>query len=114
MKKIIDLINNLFPNKIVMLILRKITHYEGGQQNSKSLRYYFNKYYNVDVGLYSYGSCFETKFNISGRVRIGKYCSIAENVRYLGANHPGHYFSTSLFFLILHSGLMFRILKEIR
>ncbi len=81
MKKIIDLINKLFPNKIVMHILRKITHYKGGQQNSKSLRYYFNKYYNVDVGLYSYGSCFETKFNISGRVIIGKYCRKCQILR---------------------------------
>ncbi|MCA5014101.1 CatB-related O-acetyltransferase [Enterococcus sp. S23] len=54
--------------------------------------------YGVEVGMYSYGSCFSENFNLGGTVEIGKYCSIAENVRYFGANHPLEALSTSPLF----------------
>lgn len=71
---------------------------EGGQKESMSLRNYFKDNYNTIVGLYSYGGCFSESFNIGGTVTIGKYCSIVQNVRYYGANHPINQVSTSPYF----------------
>lgn len=52
---------------------------------------------NISIGAYSYTS---GSFNIGGfySVKIGRYCSIAQNVSSYG-NHPTHYFSISPVFL---------------
>ena len=39
---------------------------EGGEAKSLTLRKHKKKYDKVDVGLYSYGSCFSDGFNIGG------------------------------------------------
>ncbi len=85
---------NSLKNKIFNL---KVSH-EGGEMLSSSLRKKFKNKYNVSVDLYSYGGCFDPLFNISGYVKIGRYCSIAKKVRYFGANHPLDYLSTSPYF----------------
>ena len=82
-------------NNMIVSILSKI---EGGQMCSKSLRLATKSKYNVSVGMYSYGSCFSRDFNLGGAVEIGNYCSVAENVRYFGANHPVESLSTSPLF----------------
>lgn len=68
------------------------------QGTSKLLRKYYKQKYNVDVGEYTYGGCFESTFNQGGNVTIGRYCSIANNVHYFGANHPLNMISTSAYF----------------
>lgn len=40
--------------------------YTGGEMQSKFLREYTKKFYNVDVGMYSYGSCFRSSFCSGG------------------------------------------------
>ena len=87
---------NLF-HYLYKIILHFKIKLEGGQAYSKSLRNYCLKN-NVDVGLYTYGSCFSNGFNIGGKVKIGRYCSFAGNVKYYGANHPMNYVSMSPFF----------------
>ena len=79
------------------IILKPKIFLEGGEAYSKSLRKHCKKN-NVDIGLYTYGSCFEEGFNIGGKVKIGRYCSFAGNVKYFGGNHPMHYVSMSPFF----------------
>lgn len=81
-------------NKIKMIVAEK----DGGMQESKILRQYTLKHYRVDVGLYSYGGCFQSDFNNGGSVTIGKYCSFASNVHYFGANHPMGNVSMSPYF----------------
>ena len=66
---------------------------EGGSQESAFLREYVKEKYNVDVGMYSYGGCFDYRFNLGGTVYIGKYCSFATNIHYFGGNHPMEYAS---------------------
>lgn len=61
---------------------------EGGLKESETIRRYFAKKHNCHVDLYSYGGCFDPKFNLGGTVRVGKYCSFATDIRYFGANHP--------------------------
>ena len=75
-----------------------ITNRTGGQQESMFIRDLTRKKYKVDVGLYSYGGCFEKEFNLGGQVTIGKYCSFASNIRYFGANHPMNFVSMSPYF----------------
>lgn len=85
-------------NKLNSIIVSIFSKFEGGQMYSESLRLATSSKYNVKVGLYSYGSCFSKTFNLGGTVEIGNYCSIAENVRYFGANHPVEALSTSPLF----------------
>lgn len=74
-----------------------ILRLENGEKESKTIRYIFSQKFNVDVDLYSYG-CFEPKFNIGGRVRVGRYCSIAGDVHFFGANHPINHVTSSAYF----------------
>lgn len=80
------------------LILNLIVKLEKGQIKSTTLRAVTKKRNAVSVGLYSYGDCFSQKFNLGGNVVIGRYCSIAEDVRYLAADHPVQNISTSPLF----------------
>lgn len=82
-----------FANAYVRFLLKK-----EGQGKSTIARKYFKKRYKVDVGLYSYGGCFDPNFNTGGEVSLGRYCSIANDVHYFGANHPVSYVSTSAYF----------------
>jgi len=79
-------------DKAIMVLSRK------NQGQSNVLREYFEKKYKVAVGKYTYGGCFNSSFNLGGTVRIGRYCSIASNVHYFGANHPMESVSTSAYF----------------
>ncbi len=71
---------------------------EGGVLYSKTLRDFTEKSYGVSVGLYTYGSCFDKGFNLGGKVKVGRYCSIASDVHYFGANHPIDNVTTSAVF----------------
>ena len=75
-----------------------VVKHTGHQQESKILREYTSQKYKVDVGMYSYGSCFSKDFNRGGVVSIGRYCSLAADVHYFGANHPLKHVSTSPYF----------------
>jgi virginiamycin A acetyltransferase len=56
------------------------------EYESRALRDWFARRWQVEVGLYSYG-CFDP-WRIPRRTRIGRYCSFAKTVRILDANHP--------------------------
>ena len=85
-----DFIENLFLGIVIKI--------QKGELFSVFLRTYYSEKYHVEVGLYTYG-CFNPSFNSGGKsVRIGRYCSIAANVRYLGANHPMNHYSMSPLF----------------
>lgn len=94
-------------NKYITHIMRK-----EGQGKSEIVRWYYNWRYKVDVGLYSYGGCFQPKFNIGGTVKIGNYCSIAEDVHYFGANHPIELVSSSAYFYNKSFGLDVKDVKR--
>ena len=76
---------------------RKIKN-EGGEMSSLYLRRITLQRYNTDVGLYTYGGCFSKDFNVGGKVTVGRYCSIAKDVHYFGANHPIESVTTSALF----------------
>ena len=66
--------------KIRVHLLRK------RQSESLALRALFLKYFDIQVGIYSYG-CFDP-WRMGGPMRVGRYCSIASTVRTALVNHP--------------------------
>lgn len=75
------------------------------QGESLLLREYFKTRKNVEIGLFTYGGCFRPDFNTGGKVTIGRYCSIAGDVHYFGANHPLYALSSSAYFYNRSFGL---------
>ncbi|MCD7824017.1 MAG: CatB-related O-acetyltransferase [Oscillospiraceae bacterium] len=88
-----------FPFLGKHFIMPKVIRKEGGQQQSKSLRSYYQARYKVSVDMYSYG-CFDPDFNyaVGGEIHVGRYCSFAKDVHYFAANHPMNYVAMSPYF----------------
>ena len=80
------------------LFYKVIIKSEGGEQASATLRLIMKEKHKVNVGMWTYGGCFEPTVNLGGTVFIGKYCSFASHVRYFGGNHPMEYASMSPYF----------------
>lgn len=85
--------------KIGDRLIRKVARVfkDNEMQTSLIMRKYVS-YKSIIVDMYTYGSCFEPGFNIGGKVKIGRYCSIASHVKYFGANHPISNVSCSAYF----------------
>ena len=82
------------------------------QIDSIIAREYVKNVHRVDIGLFTYGGCFDKGFNIGGKVIIGRYCSIASEVHYFGANHPMSDISTSAYFFNKSFGLAVKDIKR--
>ena len=82
--------DRLFDYPLVGKVIKRIIYKkEKGDFESLSFRRYFKRKYKVEAGLYSYGwSQQDLNYSNGGEIIIGRYCSIAKNVRYFGANHP--------------------------
>lgn len=77
----------IIRNKHIRTLLRKmISYFDGGQYYSKNLRKILKKYHNVEIGIGSYGSCFDP-VKTSPNTIIGKYVSVASNVHFYTRNH---------------------------
>ncbi|MBR4254961.1 MAG: CatB-related O-acetyltransferase [Lentisphaeria bacterium] len=74
----------LLKNRIDQRIIAR----QGGEATSALLRRLAAEKYKVEVGLFTYGSCFSPTFNVGGEVKIGRYSSFGPGVMYFGANHP--------------------------
>jgi len=68
-------------------ILRLIDKLEEGEMVSVTRRRIFMDYHKINIGLYSYGGCFNAQ-NIAPNTKIGRYCSFAGNVYIFNGNHP--------------------------
>jgi len=78
-------------------ILRAVARLEGGEMVSSTLRSIFLDYHQIEIGLYSYGGCFDPR-RVMAHTRIGRYCSFAEGVWILNRNHPIKFKSTHPYF----------------
>ncbi len=76
---------------------KAIDLFEGGTMHSYSLRVILSRYYQVEVGQYTYGPCLKPGFLPPGTV-IGNYCSFAEGINFFRRNHPKDRLSTHPFF----------------
>ena len=70
---------------------------EGGSYFSATLRRILSVYYGVQVGAYSYGECLIPGAFPAG-VTVGRYVSVAKDVRVLLRNHPYERLSMHPFF----------------
>ena len=68
-------------------ILSAVTRLERGEFHSRTLREILRAYHGVTVGAYSYGPCL-TPGAFPPGVVIGRYVSIAADLRVLPRNHP--------------------------
>lgn len=84
-------------NVLRKFILRYVNKLEGGQMLSETLRRILSNYHNIEIGLYTYGSCFDVQ-QIAPFTKIGRYCSFASGVVILGQNHPLDFKSTHPYF----------------
>lgn len=74
-------------NRFVRTAIRKMISYiDGGQYYSHYLREILKKYHNIEIGIGSYGSCFDP-VKTSPNVKVGKYVSVASNVHCYTRNH---------------------------
>jgi len=76
---------------------------EGGQFYSLTIRRIFARYHNIEIGLYSYGGCFDLT-NINPNTKIGRYCSFSRGVCIFHANHPITFTSLHPFFYLPNCG----------
>jgi len=84
----------LFDFTFKQTIKKIITKIEGGELYSRTLRRIMKEYYGVEIGMYTHHGCFEPGA-VEPCTRIGRYCSIARNVRIINVNHPSEFKSTS-------------------
>jgi virginiamycin A acetyltransferase len=73
--------------KLRQLIRKIVKKLEGGEMLSPTLRRIFLDYHGIEIGLHSYGGCFNSA-HIGTRTKIGRYCSFAAGVWRLNGNHP--------------------------
>lgn len=78
-------------------VLDMVTKLEGGQMLSSTLRRIFLKYHDVEIGMYSYGSCFEPGC-IGAHTKIGRYCSFAGGAYRFNGNHAMRFRSMHPYF----------------
>lgn len=71
---------------------------QGGYKTSELARKIAKEKNKCEIGMYTYGSCFDDSFNVGGEVVIGRYTSFGPDVHYFGANHPYKFASMSPYF----------------
>ena len=79
------------------VIRRRVTALEGGEMFSQTVRRIFKEYFDVEIGLYTHGGCFEPG-QFDRYTTVGRYCSIARDVRVFNRDHPTAFKSTHAFF----------------
>ena len=78
-------------------ILAVLILLEGGSLYSVTVRRILYAYHDVEVGMYT-GVLAAMSGGFAPGTKIGRYCSIAENVRLFGASHPTNTLSSHAFF----------------
>ena len=83
-------------NRIRDLIIRLYKKKENGEMWSETIRELYKQWYDIEIGIGSYGGCFKHE-NIANGTIVGKYCSFAKDVYIYNANHPLQYITTHPF-----------------
>jgi virginiamycin A acetyltransferase len=98
-----NILYNLFKinnNRIRNQIIKQLMRMDGGEYYSTYLRKIFKDYFDVEIGLYTYGWAYDqVDSNIIDRnTTIGRYCSLARSIRIINRNHPLNFKSMHSFF----------------
>lgn len=78
-------------------ILRIVLRIEGGEFYSVTIRRIFARYRQVEIGMYTHGACF-VPGSFDRFTTVGRYCSIAADVKVFNRNHPMDFKSMHAFF----------------
>ena len=84
-------------NRIRNLVLGIVYKLEKGELYSQTLREIFKVYHDVEIGMYTMGGCF-VPYQVDRFTKIGRYCSLAQQIRIANRNHPLDFKSTHAFF----------------
>ncbi|VYU31021.1 antibiotic acetyltransferase [Clostridium tertium] len=87
---------NIKSNRIRKYIIKFYKKIEKGEMWSETTRELYSKWYNIDIGIGSYGGCFNYE-RIAPGTKIGRYCSFAKDVYIYNANHPLEFITTHPF-----------------
>lgn len=82
--------------RIGRLLIQACLRLEGGPFWSATARRIMADFHGVEIGAYSYGTCFDP--SLPAGIRIGRYVSLAPGVRMIVQNHPMDRLSTHPFF----------------
>jgi acetyltransferase-like isoleucine patch superfamily enzyme len=82
--------------RIGRLLIQVCLRLEGGPFWSATARRIMATFHAVEIGAYSYGTCFDP--SLPAGIRIGRYVSLAPGVRMIVQNHPMDRLSTHPFF----------------
>ena len=85
--------------------IRYVCRLEGGEMWSLTFRELLRRYYDVEVGIHSYGPCLRPGYLPPG-TRVGNYCSLAAGIQVLRRNHPIDRLSQHPFFFNSVTGLL--------
>jgi virginiamycin A acetyltransferase len=75
------------------VIVKLVARLDGGYMYSLTLRKIFRDHHGVDIGLYTWGGCFNPR-NFGRSVSIGRYSSVAMSACAFTQNHPLEWKST--------------------
>lgn len=87
------------------LIFRVLRYLEGGLMFSRTIRRILVRYYNVHIGMYTYGSDLRPH-SLPPGTQIGNYCSIAGGLKVFRRNHPADRLSQHPLFYNKAAGLL--------
>lgn len=116
MKMFSNFLYKLYPSRrrsFKNIILRVITKLEGGEMLSRTLRRIYLDYHDIEIGMYSYGGCFDLQ-RIRPLTKIGRYCSFAHGVCIFNANHPLTFKSTHPYFYEPALGYVAKQVRSLR
>lgn len=82
------------------------------EYESQTLRSYFKRTYDIEIGLYTFGAF--DRWRVPPGSRIGRYCSFSRTVRLLDANHPMDALSTHPYFYLAGLGVVAADRAELR
>jgi virginiamycin A acetyltransferase len=88
---------NVRRTRLHSFIIKAVGGLEKGELYSETLRKIFSFYHDVEIGMYTMGGCF-VPGQFDRFTKIGRYCSIARQVRAVNRNHPLDFISTSALF----------------
>lgn len=101
-----ELLVNLYKYKKMRSgILRMARKLEKGEFYSPTLRSIFSRYHGVNIGMYTYGGCFNLN-HFDRNTTIGRYCSVARTAFTMNRNHPMNTISTHAFFFNSNLGFI--------
>ncbi len=95
--------------------MRLLKKFRKNELDTFYLRKLFKQFYDIEIGPYSYGGCFDV-YNIAPGTKIGKFCSFASGVMVISTNHDPTKITTHPFLFKPYLGVVkedFRVVRNV-